>query len=160
MSKFPVYFRKFLDFFECFESKPSCQFTERGQNSKHKKPFISAPERPRTVLNTFLECMYMAGTKITSFYRNFRKCSKITKMTTCFGQWFRTYLLTSFAKNFGTFLAFREGTPVDKEGRYKNVPKYLCFGFWLSLYIFPKLLKFPKALSKRMALLGTLKLAS
>ena len=26
--------------------------------SKHKKLFISAPERPRTVLNAFLECMY------------------------------------------------------------------------------------------------------
>ena len=27
--------------------------------SKHKKPFILSPERARTVLNAFLECMYM-----------------------------------------------------------------------------------------------------
>ena len=26
--------------------------------SKHKKLFISAPERARTVLNAFFECMY------------------------------------------------------------------------------------------------------
>jgi hypothetical protein len=26
--------------------------------SNHKKPFISAPEHPRTVLNAFLNCMY------------------------------------------------------------------------------------------------------
>ena len=31
--------------------------------------------------------------------------------------------------------------------------KYSCFGFRLSRYIFSKLLKFPKALSKRMALI-------
>ena len=34
----------------------------------------------------------------------------------------------------------------------ENVPKYSTFDFWLSRYIFPKLLEFPKALSKRMAL--------
>ena len=73
-------------------------------------------------------------------------------MTTCFGQWFRTFSLTSFAKIFGTFSAFQKGTPVNKEGRYKNVPKYSCFGFQLSRYIFPKLLVFQKALLKRMAL--------
>ena len=32
---------------------------KRTQNwSKHKKLFISAPERARTVLNAVLECMY------------------------------------------------------------------------------------------------------
>ena len=30
--------------------------SENGQ--KHKKLFFSAPERARTVLNAFLECMY------------------------------------------------------------------------------------------------------
>ena len=30
--------------------------------TKHKKPFISAPERARTVLNAFLGCMYLAET--------------------------------------------------------------------------------------------------
>ena len=40
----------------------------------------------------------------------------------------------------------------DVSTSVENVPNYLCFGYWLSRYIFPKLLEFPKALSKRMAL--------
>ena len=35
-------------------------------DSKHKKLFFSAPERPRTVLNAFLECMYVD--KMTVIY--------------------------------------------------------------------------------------------
>ena len=34
--------------------------------SKHKKLFFSASERPRTVLNAFLECMYFD--KMTVIY--------------------------------------------------------------------------------------------
>ena len=47
---------------------------------------------------------------------------------------------------------FRKGTPVDKERQYENVPNYLVFYFHDRRYIFAKLLEFPKALSKRMAL--------
>ena len=39
--------------------------------SKHKKPFISAPERPRTVLNAFLNCLY--------FYTSIRSWSTTQK---------------------------------------------------------------------------------
>ena len=50
---------------------------------------------------------------------------------------------------------FQKGTPVDKERRYENVPNYSVFYFRDRRNIFAKLLEFPKALSKRMALIHT-----
>ena len=34
-----------------------------GNGQKYKKLFFSAPERPRTVSNAFLECMYFVKMK-------------------------------------------------------------------------------------------------
>ena len=120
---------------------------------KHKKLIILASKRARTILNAFLECMYLAGrTKITSFDRNFWKCSKITKITSCFGQWFQTFSLTSYAKIFGTFLGFRKGTPVDNKVRNVNVPGFLDRNFWFRIVIFPKIHRSLKILTERIAL--------
>ena len=46
--------------FKLFRPKLSLNRTINGQViwPKHKKLFFSAPERARTVLNAFLECMY------------------------------------------------------------------------------------------------------
>ena len=49
----------------------------------------------------------------------------------------------------------QKGSPVDKVGRYKNVPKYSSFHFHESWYNFAKLYRIPKLLPKGMALIGT-----
>ena len=43
---------------------------ESGQNTKKHKWFISASERPRTVLNVFLECMYFESKIFTPDFEN------------------------------------------------------------------------------------------
>ena len=82
---------------------------------KHKKPFISASKRARTVLNTFLECMYCVDVtdvaymtdvrvrhfrhipKIPVYFRHFRHIPKIPV-------YFRTGVSNLiFGKIFGKF---------------------------------------------------------
>ena len=52
----------------------------------------------------------------------------------------------------GIFDSYRKCRTFDVLTTVENVPNYSSFDFWLSRYIFTKLLEFPKALSKRMAL--------
>ena len=74
-----------------------------------------------------------------------KKWSKMAKKKT---EYFGTFsVILEKSKNF------RKGSPFDKEGQYKNVPKYLCFGYRLSQYIFLKKLGIPKLLPIRMALI-------
>ena len=64
-------------------------------------------------------------------------------------------------KNHKNYTAiFDRRRTFDFRQSVENLLKYSCFGYRLSRYIFPKLLKFPKALSKRMALVHTRVVAS
>ena len=72
---------------------------------KQKKLFFSAPERARTVLNVFLECIYfdkmdgrrLYGRTVVPDFRNIQKSPKIPV-------YFRTGVSnSSFGKIFGKF---------------------------------------------------------
>ena len=57
-------------------------------------------------------------------------------------------------KNYtGIFDSYQKCRTFDVSTTVENVPNYSSFDFRLSRYIFTKLLEFPKALSKRMALI-------
>ena len=77
--------------FKLFRPKLSLNRTINGQVkwSKHKKLIFSAPERPRTVLNAFLECMYLA--------KNSGMCSTYSENSSIFST-FSTY-----SENSGIF---------------------------------------------------------
>ena len=55
-------------------------------------------------------------------------------------------ILAIFGKIFGNMPIFDNDTDAE------NVPKYSTFDYWLSRYIFPKLLKILKLLPERMGL--------
>ena len=92
-----------------------------------------------------------------------RKCPKLTIIFGSFGPifgstenldrgfgHFRNPVSGKFSENFRVFE--REPLSISLDGT-KIVPKYSCFGYRFSRYIFPKKLGIPKLLPKRMALI-------
>ena len=65
-------------------------------------------------------------------------------------------MVENYENYTGIFDSYQKWRTFDVSTSVENVPNYSSFDFWLSRYSFTKLLEFPKALSKCMALVATL----
>ena len=107
------------------------------------------------------DIMYMMDVENNEFWPEFSKMSEITIMTSCFRQWFRTFLLACFAKIFGKI--FRLSTGVPSKLPYQKQKEFLQFLEFLKFLdvhfckSFGKLPKLSKLLTERSTLLFTTK---
>ena len=103
--------------------------------------------------NAFKTVLARSGAEKNSFFCFWPFLSDLWTIFDGRTLWFSGSGLSKYSKKSENF---RKGTPVNKGRWYKNVPKYSCFGYWFSRYIFTKKLGIPKLLPKRMALTHTL----